>query len=337
MTRTTDAPANRAVRKIRTRAVLFLVAAVVAGVAAVVLVKVYLDQARQRSVSATENSVPVVIATTEIAGGQALEAPQLRVVLWPPGYAPSGTFQRIDQVVGQTPRQTIVAGEPVLASRLANRDLGQGLAALLDKGTRAMTVKVDQVVGIAGFVQPGDRVDVITTIQLDEDARAALANRAERISKIILQDIPVLAVGEHLTTDGNKPVKVQAVTLAVQPEESERLALASQYGKIQLTMRARIDRETVETAGVTPVALLGEEVPKVAATPPPPAVVTEAAAAAPVVAKKVEQPPRRRGRVEKTIAPVVTPPPPPPSPVVEILRGTSKVEERKLKATGGAQ
>jgi len=334
MSTPTEAPANRAVRKIRTRAVLFLIAAVIAGVAAVVLVKFYLDQARQRSVNASENSVPVVIATAEIPSGQPLDAQQLRVVLWPQGYAPSGTFQRVDQVVGQTPRQTLVAGEPVLASRLADRSLGHGLAALLGKGARAMTVKVDQVVGIAGFVQPGDRVDVITTIQLDEDARAALANRAERISKIILQDIPVLAVGEHLTTDGNKPVKVQVVTLEVQPEESERLALASMYGKIQLTMRARIDRETVQTAGVTPVALLGEEVPKV---PPAPAVVAVAqpAPAAPVVAKK-EQPPRRRARVEKTLPPAVAPPPPPPSPVVEILRGTSKVEERTLKPTGGA-
>lgn len=333
MSTTTDAPATRAVRKIRTRAVLFLVAAVVAGVAAIVLVKFYLDQARQQSVSAVEKSVPVVIATAEVSGGQPLAAEQLRVVLWPEGYAPSGTFQRVDQVVGQTPRQTLVAGEPVLASRLANRSLGQGLAALLSKGSRAMTVKVDQVVGIAGFVQPGDHVDVITTIQLDEDARAALENRAERISKIILQDIPVLAVDERLATEGNKPVKVQVVTLEVLPEESERLALASQYGKIQLTMRARIDRETVQTEGVTPVALLGEEVPKavpphtVAAAPEPPA---------PVVAKKVEQPARRRARVEKIISPPAAPPPPPPSPVVEILRGTSKIEERTLKPTGGA-
>lgn len=324
----TDAPANRVVRKIRVRAALFFAAAIVAGLAAVFLVKVYLDQAGRRSASSLEHSVPVVIATTEVPSGQPLDAQQLRVVRWPTGYAPTGTFQRIDEVVGQTPRQTLVAGEPILAERLANKTQGQGLAAILDKGSRAMAVKVDQVVGIAGFVQPGDRVDVITTLALDDETRALLANKEERISKIILQDVLVLAVGEHLTTEGSKPIKVQVVTLQVQPEESERLALASQYGKIQLTMRARVDRETVDTQGVTPLALLGDQPPAV--TPPAPA----------VVAKKDEQrePPRRRARVEVKQPPaVLAPPPPPPSPVVEILRGTSKVEERKLKPSGGAQ
>ncbi len=323
MSTTPDAPVHRVVRKTRVRAMLFLIAAVVAGAAAVFLVKVYLDQAARRSASALDQSVPVVIATTEIPSGQPLAEPQLRIVRWPAGQTPSGTFQRIEEVVGQTPRQTLVAGEPVLAGRLASRSEGQGLAAILEKGARAMAVKVDQVVGIAGFVQPGDRVDVITTITVDEETRGMLATKPPRISKIILQDVLVLAVGEHLTTDGAKPVTVQVVTLQVQPDESERLALASQFGKIQLTMRARVDRDMVATAGVTPLALLGIEPRPPAPAPPPP------------VETKPEPPVHHHTRVPEpkvVIAPVT-----PPAPTVEILRGTQKVEERKLKPLGGTQ
>jgi pilus assembly protein CpaB len=308
------------------RAVLFLGAAVIAGLAAVFLVRVYLDQARRRSSAAPIETVSVVVAATEIPSGLRLEAAQVEVVRWPAAHAPAGTFQRTGDVIGQTLRQAMVRGEPVLKDRLANKDQGQGLAALLDPGARAMAVKVDQVVGIAGFVQPGDRVDVITTIATDDETRAALANKAAKMSKIILQDIRVLAVGEHLSTDGHKPIKVQVVTLEVQPEQSERLALASQYGTIQLTMRSRADREAVETEGVTPLALLS------------PGTVRTVAAAAPAPVVKDEpriQITRRPRRGSQPTAEKQAAPPPPPS-VVEILRGTSKIEERKLKQVGGA-
>lgn len=320
----TDARGNRAVRKIRMRAVLFLAAAVITGIAAVFLVKVYLDQARRRSSSAPIETVAVVVAASDLPSAQRLESTQLEIVRWPAGHAPRGTFAKVDDVVGQTLRQAILKGEPVLYDRLASKDHGQGLAAILDAGARAMAVKVDQVVGIAGFVQPGDRVDVITTIATDDETRTALANKAAKMSKIILQDIRVLAVGEHLATDGHKPVKVQVVTLEVQPEQSERLALASQYGTIQLTMRSRVDRETVTTEGVTPLALLADRIEKAVAAP------------APVVAK--EEPHRRRAqRVrEPPVERAAPPPAQAPPAVIEILRGTSKVEERKLKPTGVA-
>jgi pilus assembly protein CpaB len=307
------------------RAALFLGAAVIAGLAAVFLVRVYLDQARRRSSAAPIETVSVVVAATEIPSGLRLEAAQVEVVRWPAAHAPAGTFQRTGDVIGQTLRQAMVRGEPVLKDRLANKDQGQGLAALLDPGARAMAVKVDQVVGIAGFVQPGDRVDVITTIATDDETRAALANKAAKMSKIILQDIRVLAVGEHLSTDGHKPIKVQVVTLEVQPEQSERLALASQYGTIQLTMRSRADREAVETEGVTPLALLSPGTVRTVA----------AAAAAPVVKDEPRiQITRRPHRGSQPTAEKQAAPPPPS--VVEILRGTSKIEERKLKQVGGA-
>ena len=313
-----DAPETRVVRKIRTRAVVFLGTAIVAGIAAIFLVKVYLDQARHRSSAAPVATTPVVVATGDLASGAQLEPAQLAIVQWPSSHVPAGTFQKISDVLGQTPKQAMVKGEPVLRGRLANKSEGQGLAAILETGARAMAVKVDQVVGIAGFVQPNDRVDVIATMTTDDEARAALGGKASKISRIILQDIRVLAVGEHLATDGAKPVKVQVVTLEVMPDESERLALASQHGKVQLTMRSRIDHETVETDGVTPLALLAPDgeapvpPPKAGEPPPPPKV-------------------RRTYRARPDKPPVAQV----EAPVVEILRGTQKVEQRKLQPGGG--
>lgn len=339
MTAQQDTPGARAVRKIRLRAALFLGAAIVAGIAAVFLVKLYLDQARRRSTSASVQTTEVVVAARDIPSGMALEASQLDVIRWPAGHAPAGSFSKVGDVVGQTSRDTLVAGEAVLMNRLATKDHGRGLAALLDPGTRAMTVKVDQVIGIAGFVQTDDRVDVLTTIATDEETQRTLGNKAEKMSKIILQDIRVLAVGEHLATDGREPVKVQAVTLAVKPDESERLALASQYGTIQLTMRSRVDRENVATEGVTPLALLS---PDDGVMPATAAVAAAAAVAVPaaVATKEDKRPPRRAVRRPTPPAPVVEEPAPrPPAPaVIEILRGTTKVEERKIKPqAGGAQ
>lgn len=327
----TDVRGSRVGRKVRARAALFLAAAVIAGIAAMFLVKVYLDQARRRAGAAPVATVTVVVAATDLKGGQLLDANNVALVQWPAANVPAGAFQRVEQVVGQTLRQELVASEPVLEKRLASKSLGQGLAAVLDPGARAMGVKVDQVVGIAGFVQPHDRVDVITTIPMDDEMRAALGSKAQKVSKIILQDIRVLAVGEHLSTDGTKPVKVQVVTLEVQPDQSERLALASLYGSIQLTMRSRVDRKSVETDGVTPLALLAVELPPIVETAPP-AAKEAAAAPRPKTA-------RRRQRVRELEVAVPTPAAKPAAqqpPVIEILRGTTKVEERKIKV-GGAQ
>lgn len=330
MNATPSAPGNRVVRKIRIRAILFLAAAAVAGVAAVFLVKTYLDQARQHSRAAPLETVPVVVASLDLPIGQRVEAEQVAVARWPADFAPAGSFQRADEVVGQTLRQAVVKGEPLLGSRLATRAEGQGLAAILDPGARAMAVKVDQVVGIAGFVQPGDYVDVIATITPDDETRAALASQAAKMSKIILQNIKVLAVGEHMSTDGRKPVKVQVVTLEVSPEGSERLALASQHGSIQLTMRPPVDQEAVATGAVTPLALLA-----------PDADAPKLAVKAAAESDRDDEARRRRHSRHRARREAKRPPPrkveaaAPRPPVVEILRGTSKVEERKLRSPGG--
>jgi pilus assembly protein CpaB len=186
------------------------------------------------------------------------------------------------------------------------------MAALLDEGLRAMAVQVNSVVGVAGFVQPGDYVDVITTMRPDGETKDVLDNDAASISKIILQNIKVLAVGTHLATEGREPVKVKVVTLAVTPDQSEKLALGSQYGKIQLTIRSRIDQEEEATAGVTPLVLL---------SPDEGAELTTSRVREPVAVRR----PASRRRAKTAEEPAKRP------STVEIIRGT-RIEERKLRS-----
>jgi pilus assembly protein CpaB len=226
---------------------------------------------------------------------------------------PEGAFGSLKEVIDKTARQNIVKGEAILNERLADEDQGQGLAALLADGMRAMAVEVDAVVGVAGFVQPGDYVDVITTMQPDEETHKQRKDEAVKVSKIILQYTRVLAVGEQLgTTPGGKPINVKVVTLGVTPQESEKLALASQYGKIQLSLRSRIDQVTATTDGETPSRLLAT-----------------AGTAEPVKleAKQTFRNPKHVKQPEVAVVPVEKKP---EAPVVEILRG-GKVEERRLR------
>jgi pilus assembly protein CpaB len=317
----TDTPENRAVAQIRARAILFLVIAIVAGGGAVVLVQQYLKRMKSVSSAAAHDTSQVVVAAMDVPIAVQLEAKHLMTIAWPAGSVPEGSYSDVKLVLDKTVRQGLVKGEAVLTSRLADETSGQGLAALLADGMRAMAVEVDAVVGVAGFVQPGDFVDVITTMQPDDETRKDRQDEAAKVSKIILQNVRVLAVGEHLTTSsGGKPVNVKVVTLGVTPPESEKLALASQYGSIQLSLRSRIDQLTELTPGVTPATLLA----------------AEGVATAPVAQVEEEQKPRqtyRSTRAERAAAAAlaVAPAPVQAAPVVEILRGT-RVEERTLRS-----
>jgi pilus assembly protein CpaB len=322
MTSTNEAVSGRAVKRIRAKALLFLLLSSVAGLGAVYLVKWYLDEVRTGAGSGTIRTTEVVVAAQNLPVGTTLTAQHLTVVGWPVSTVPQGVFAAPGEVVGRTLQQSVVKGDTILPDKLADKSAGRGLAALLKPGARAMAVKVDQVVGVAGFVQPGDRVDVIATMAPDDETRAALGHDAARVSKIILQNVGVLAIGEHMTSQGSKPVAVQVVTLEVSPGESERLALASRHGDIQLIMRSRVDAGPVPTAGITPMALLSPDegaIPMARRTPEP---TVAAAAPAP------ETPPtaRRYPAARRSAAPQ------PSAPVVEILRG-NKVEERRLRAS----
>lgn len=321
MTSTNEAVSGRAVKRIRAKALLFLLLSSVAGLGAVYLVKWYLDEVRTGA-GGTVRTTEVVVAAQNLPVGTTLTAQHLTVVGWPVSTVPQGVFSAPGEVVGRTLQQSVVKGDTLLPDKLADKSAGRGLAALLRPGARAMAVKVDQVVGVAGFVQPGDRVDVIATMAPDDETREALGHDAARVSKIILQNVGVLAIGEHMTSQGSKPVAVQVVTLEVSPGESERLALASRHGDIQLIMRSRVDAGPVPTAGITPMALLS---PDFGAEPLARKVAeTDAAPAQPAA---VETPARRPYAAKRAAVP-----PKQAAPVVEILRG-NKVEERRLRAS----
>jgi pilus assembly protein CpaB len=331
MNNTIESPSRKVVSRIRFRAMAFLALALILGAAAVAVVKVYMERAAEEASARPSATTPVVVAAVDLPVATLVSQDNVKVVQWPTGHEPDGAFGTVEAVLGKTINQKVVRDEPLLPGRLAASDRGRGLAALLSEGNRAMAVKVDQVVGIAGFVQPGDFVDVITTMRPDQTIvlRRPETRPPAMISKIVLQDIKVLAVGEKLWTDGRKPVTVQVVTLEVTPEQSERLALASEHGTIQLTMRSRVDQVEIPTAGVTPEALLASD--EGAAVPVPVAV-----AAPPAKEPRSARTRRRSRRERRTKVEAVEVVAPPAAPEVEILRGRN-IERRTLQPSADSQ
>lgn len=182
----------------------------------------------------------VVVLASGIEAGMPLTANHLRVMVWPGKTAPLGAFDSADKLVARVVRQAMVTGEPVLESRLAPVDVKGGLSATLATGQRAITVRVNDVIGVAGFALPGSFVDVLVS------ARDA---RNEPFSKIVLDRVKVLAVAQETAADPAKPKVVNAVTLALTPAESERLDLARSVGSLSLALRNELDRTPLSSEG----------------------------------------------------------------------------------------
>jgi pilus assembly protein CpaB len=199
----------------------------------------------------------VVVAKTDLSLGRALRREDMTTLDWPQGSAPEGAFEDPAAIVDRGLIANVVKNEPILPAKLASKEAGSGLPPIIPTGMRAVSVRVNEVIGVAGYVLPGTRVDVLTT----QNA----TSRAEDItSKVVLANVIVLTAGTRLeqdTTD-SKPVQVSVVTLLVTPEESERLTLASTEGKIQLALRNPMDTGTPYTTGVKPGMLLGMAVPR---------------------------------------------------------------------------
>lgn len=193
--------------------------------------------------------VKVVVAVSPISVGQRITPDQVKLEERPKTTLPEGTLSDITQVVDRVSLAEVTIGEAILSSRLAPEGSAAGLSAVIPEGMRAMTVKVDEVIGVAGFVAPGTYVDVVATIM-----RTGM--EGDSASRIILQNVKVLASGKQIESgkDGG-PVEVRTVTLQVTPEQAEALALASTAGRLQLVMRNTVDEKLVETKGVDTVAL----------------------------------------------------------------------------------
>lgn len=293
------------------RLIIALAAAVAFGLIAAVSVSRYLTSAQ----AYTKNLANVVVAKVEIPLGSRIVPEQLTVAQFPKTVAPEGTFAVIDdKVIGRVTTVRIGVREPITESRLAAVGVAAGLPSLIPEGFRAMTVKVDDVVGVSGFIQPGTLVDIVVTIIPPDTARLR-----EKVSKIVLQNIKVLASGQNIDKPKNEKDtdRVKAVTLQVTPEQAEKLALAASEGRLQLVMRNSVDQSDEKTPGANKTTLLAGE----AALPVP------EPGLGPKDGEKPKTAPRRPKRVQS--APVAakataTAPAPPPRPSIEVIKGAKK-------------
>ena len=197
----------------------------------------------------------VVVAAVDIELGSRVNPQMLSLVDWPSGSLPTGSFKDAKSLEDRVVKVGVLRGEAILEGKLAPVGTKGGLSAVIASGKRAMTVRVNDVVGVAGFALPGNYVDVMVNAQQDK-------NRGEenrQISKTVLEKVLVLAVAQEANRDDTKPKVVSAVTLELSLEDSEKLDLARSVGTLSLVLRNQMDKTTVATAGVTKGQLFGEK------------------------------------------------------------------------------
>jgi len=277
----------------RIRIFLVLVLALTAGGAFAFGTYRYIQQTPDRAEGIATK--PVIVAAVNLDLGAELRPEDLRIVEWPVNTVPVTAFGSADQVVGRGLIQSVVENELILPSKLAPKEAGAGLPPVIPAGMRALSVRVNDVVGVAGYALPGTRVDVVTTLNPTQQ-------QPDVTSKVVLTNVLVLAAGTRIERDveGGKPLAVSVVTLLVDPIEAERLALASTEGKIQLALRNPLDKSAPVTPGIKPAALMGSTV--VSSAPRP----------------------RTAPRPAQTAAAVV---PAAALPTVEIIRGDKRAQE----------
>jgi pilus assembly protein CpaB len=200
----------------------------------------------------TADHVPLVVAHSDIALGTPLEASMLTTLAWPPSAWPEGGQTDPGALVGRVLRTPLTRHEPVLEAKLAALGSRGGLSAVITPGKRALTVKVNEVMGVAGFALPGSLVDVMVHTQTDVDRHA----RDSGLSKIVLERILVLAVAQDAGRDATAPRVASAVTLEVSPDEAERLDLARSVGTLSLVLRNPADGAPALTQGARKPDLL---------------------------------------------------------------------------------
>ena len=303
-------------RRSGTRAALFWAFALVAGLATALFISRYLN-ARQAG-----GAVPmakIVVAAMDMPLAGKIRPEDLKLSEWPADHLPLGAVRDPKEVVDRILISRVLAGQPVLPGMLAAKNAGNGLAALIPPNMRAMAVRVDDVVGVAGFIHPDDRVDVLVTLHPSRPG-------AETITKVFMQNVKVLAVGQEV--EANDQARMHAnpatvATLLVSPQDSERLALASAEGRLLLTLRSWTDSLPVNTDGAVAEGLVGD--PTAAGTgPAKPSDTAGPRPAGPVAT--------RRGRGKQVAAaqpPPVLPSEQPKRDVVEILRG-DRFEQRNF-------
>ena len=276
----------------RIRIFLVLVLALSAGGAFAFGTYRYLQQAPGRGEAMATR--PVIVAAVNLELGAELRPEDVRIVEWPATAVPATAFASADEVVGRGLILAVVANEPILSNKLAAKGAGSGLPPVIPDGMRALSVRVNDVVGVAGYVLPGTHVDVVVTLNPTQQ-------QTDVTSKVVLTNVLVLAAGTKIErdTEEGKPMSVSVVTLLVNPIEAERLTLASTEGKIQLALRNPLDKLAPATPGIRPGALMGS---------------------APAAARPTASRPRPAAQVAIAA-------PPASLPTVEMIRGDKRVRE----------
>jgi pilus assembly protein CpaB len=275
------------------RSRLLMIGALALAVGFLVAVSVY-NKLRSGS-SSNEPGVNVVVAADDLQVGTKLGDSDVKVLRFPQSTVPPGAYGSKDKVLNRGVILPIARGDFILPSKLAAANAGAGLASMIPQGMRAVSVRVNDVVSVAGFVQPGSRVDVMST--------NAAAN-GERLTTTVLENVAVIAVGKSLSRSTGTDTQAAAqaatvITLLVSPDDAHKLALASQEGRIQLALRNPLDTHQGEAGATKASSLFGSDTPK-------------------------EQPKLKAHKtVQKT---PVTAPPPPYS--VEMIRGSKRDEAK---------
>jgi|ERR1051326_1019023 pilus assembly protein CpaB len=294
------------------RLIIALLAAITFGLIAAVSVKQYLLSAQTYK----SNLNDVVVAKVDIPVGSRIIPEQLMIAQFPSEVTPEGALSKIDdRLIGRVVVTSLSPRDPVTEVKLAPIGAAGGLSSMIPEGYRAMTVAVNDVVGVSGFIMPGTLVDIVVVIQPPKGS-----NSEDMISKIVLQNIKVLASGQNIDKPKNdREVEraAKAVTLQVTPEQAEKLALASSEGKLQLVMRNSVDQADEQTAGANKRTLLTGERAMIAPDP------GSSSTAKPAPSSMRRSAPRSAR--ESNPAPVkVTAPPPAPRPTVDVYEGAKK-------------
>ena len=308
----------------RSRGLMMLLIAAIAGLAAVFLA------ARWMQGQESDNKGRIAVASGDIELGGRITADLVHMIDWPKTSVPAGAFDDAGKLDGRVVLVSVQRGEPITETRLAPVGTKGGLSAVVPPGKRAMTVRVNDVVGVAGFALPGTFVDVMVNTQDEGDQRtgpaspgtpATPAPRDRSISKIVLERILVLAVAQEADRDSTKPKVVNAVTLAVTPNDAQMLDLARSVGTLSLVLRNQTDPATIAlSGGATKAELLGWTRPVPERVRAPVLMPVAAPRALVPVAAPIAAP---------LVIPVALAEPPPVKSVdcVEIIRGSSKVTE----------
>ena len=296
------------------RLIIALLAAITFGLIAAVSVKQYLLSAQ----TFKSNLNDVVVAQVDIPVGSRIIPEQLTVAQFPADVTPEGALSKIDdKLIGRVVVASISPRDPVTEVKLAPIGAAGGLSSMIPEGYRAMTVAVNDVVGVSGFIMPGTLVDIVVVITPPKGT-----GQEEMISKIVLQNIKVLASGQNIDKPKNdREVEraIKAVTLQVTPEQAEKLALASSEGKLQLVMRNSVDQADEQTAGANKRSLLTGERAMIAPDP------GTSSTAKPAPSSAVRRTAPRAVKEYSNPAPAkVSGPPPAPRPTVDVYEGSKK-------------